>query len=67
MVVVVVVPVSTAPAGVPLLAWLNDEKTDCCLSGGASGEKALLEVGWSCGGRSAEGRMSAAMTNEAAM
>src|SRR5690349_2162016 len=45
--IVVVVVASSMPPGVPLLAWLKDENTDCCLSGGASGENALLEVGWS--------------------
>src|SRR3954454_14892048 len=69
--VVVVVVVSTAaacsggmPDAVPLPAARNDENTDdWFLSGGASGENALLVWGWSCGGRRMLGRMSVASTS----
>src|SRR4051812_48610175 len=65
---VVVVVVSTAascsggiPAAVPLpAAWNEENSDDWFLSGGASGEKALLVCGWSCGGRRTLGGMSTA-------
>src|SRR5207248_9404841 len=53
------------PPGVPLLACWNDENTEdwLFLSGGASGEKPLLVVGWSRGGRSTLGRITTARSS----